>query len=236
MSSPNEKEDKEFKQETIQKDRKKSRKKENNVDGEIVFVEEEKVPLTVSHTTMDRDLRPKKPLSEKQQANLQRLIELNKTRREEKLSSVAKEKMIDPKTFQVPKEIDEGMVPIVVKAKREYKKKESQESRTRANDVSLEDRLEKLQLEINLLNSGGNPKESNGQSPKESKKMKRKPKVKIELPSDSESESEIPSDTETDTDVELHKIKKRINKRQTALKELDNTIKQSSKYSNLSVF
>jgi hypothetical protein len=62
-------------------------------DGETLLMDKSKIPtkyIEVPAKVVDKALaRPKekKPLSEKQQANLQRLIELNKKRREEKLAS-----------------------------------------------------------------------------------------------------------------------------------------------------
>ena len=164
----------------IEEKLKKSRKRENHVDGEFVFVEEEKLPppVVVSATKMDKELRPKKPLSEKQQENLKRLIELNKTRREEKLSITAKEKLNDPKTYEVPTEVPDGMIPVVVKAKQKYNKTgKYSKSNSSENQNDLEEKFNQLQLELNELKT------------RKSKPLPKKKKVNLNPRDYSESES-----------------------------------------------
>jgi hypothetical protein len=220
--------------------KKKSRKRENHVDGEIVFVQEEKLPppQVVSATKMDKELRPKKPLSEKQQENLKRLIELNKTRREEKLSITAKEKLNDPKTYEVPTEIPDGMIPVVVKAKQKYNKtgnfskikKESQGQSIQSiqSDEDLRSKFNQLQEKFEEL-------ELKTRKSKPSSNSKRIRKVNP-IYSESESESESESFTETDSDIDYSKIKKKIDKRVKKIDEIDRKISSANKYSNLSIF
>jgi hypothetical protein len=212
---------------------KKSRKRENHVDGEIVFVQEEKLPppVVVSATKMDKELRPKKPLSEKQQENLKRLIELNKTRREEKLSITAKEKLNDPKTYEVPTEVEDGMIPVVVKAKQKYNKT-GKYSKSNPSESNLEDngvgdlrsKFNQLQLELNELKT------------RKSKPLPNSKRIKKVNYSYSESESESEPETETDSDIDYSKIKKKIDKRVKKIDEIDRKISSANKYSNLSIF
>lgn len=225
-----------------QVDRKKSRKRESHVDGEVVFVQEEKQPQVVSSTKMDKELRPKKPLSQAQQDNLKRLIELNKTRREDKLSLAAKEKLNDPKTYEVPTEVPDGMVPVIVKAKQKYNKtgnfskfkKESvgsSESNGQRADA-LEEKFNQLQKKFEELSFGH--KKPSSKKPKSfgisSKSLRR------ERDSDSESESESVTETEPESDVDYSKIKKKIQKRVEVIQDLDRKISSANKYANLSIF
>jgi len=213
----------------------KSRKRENHVDGEVVFVQEEKIqvvtPQVVSSTKMDKELRPKKQLSEKQQENLKRLIELNKTRREEKLSLAAKEKLNDPKTYEVPTEVPDGMVPVVVKAKQKYNKTGNYSKyKKEADQKALEEKFNQIQSELNELKKKQSPKNL----PKKARRVKKKVAYS-DSESDSESNSELPTETE-ESDVDYSKIKKKIQKRVEVIQDLDRKISSANKYTNLSIF
>ena len=215
-----------------QVDRKKSRKRDSHVDGEVVFVQEEKiqvvVPQVVSSTKMDKELRPKKPLSQAQQDNLKRLIELNKTRREDKLSLAAKEKLNDPKTYEVPTEVPDGMVPVIVKAKQKYNKTGnfSKFKKESVGSSDLEEKFNQLQKKFEELESDRKPKKKTRVLPKSSKRREY----------ESESESESVTETETDSDIDYSKIKKKIDKRVKKIDEIDRKISSANKYSNLSIF
>lgn len=93
-----------------------SKRNQNHVvDGEVVLVDRAKVPqakpvIEVSHRQAEL-MRPKRPLSEKQQANLQRLIEQNKTRAAAWKAQKAPEQL---------DEIPEDKIAIKVKPKQQY--------------------------------------------------------------------------------------------------------------------
>jgi hypothetical protein len=231
--------------EASQNNKKKSRKRENHVDGEVVFVQEEKiqvqVPQVVSTTKMDKELRPKKPLSQAQQDNLKRLIELNKTRREDKLSLAAKEKLNDPKTYEVPTEVPEGMVPVIVKAKQKYNKtgnfskfkKESERQSPKESD--LEEKFNQLQKKFEELELNSKEVKPKSFRPKKTKPDRASSKS-LRRERDSESESESVTETEPESDVDYSKIKKKIDKRVQVIQDLDRKISSANKYANLSIF
>lgn len=88
--------------------------------GEVVLVEKEKVmppppppPVEIAPTTLNK-LKPKRELSEKQKANLEKLIERNKQKALER-RNVVKE--------AIPETIPENMIAVKVKPKRQYTKK-----------------------------------------------------------------------------------------------------------------
>lgn len=93
-----------------------SKRNQNHVvDGEVVLVDRAKVPqakpvIEVSHRQAEL-MRPKRPLSEKQQANLQRLIEQNKARAAAWKAQKAPEQL---------DEIPEDKIAIKVKPKQQY--------------------------------------------------------------------------------------------------------------------
>jgi len=96
-----------------------SKRNQNHVvDGEVVLVDRAKVPqakpvIEVSHRQAEL-MRPKRPLSEKQQANLQRLIEQNKAR-----AAAWKGQKVPEQLDDIP----EDKVAIQVKPKRPYNRK-----------------------------------------------------------------------------------------------------------------
>jgi len=96
-----------------------SKRNQNHVvDGEVVLVDRSKVPqakpvIEVSHRQAEL-MRPKRPLSEKQQANLQRLIEQNKAR-----AAAWKGQKVPEQLEEIP----EDKVAIQVKPKRPYNRK-----------------------------------------------------------------------------------------------------------------
>ena len=140
-----------------------------------------------------------------QQENLKRLIDLNKTRREEKLSITAKEKLNDPKTYEVPEEVEDGMVPVIVKAKQKYEKTGKY---SKVKDLDLEQKYNALQLELEALKS----------KPIKQKKTKTRPVTP-------ESSSSSPSDSEEESDVDYRKIQKKIQKRVQESTSLNQVLK-----------
>ncbi len=96
-----------------------SKRNQNHVvDGEVVLVDKAKVPqakpvIEVSHRQAEL-MRPKRPLSEKQQENLKRLIEQNKAR-----AAAWKAQKVPEQLEEIP----EDKVAIQVKPKRPYNRK-----------------------------------------------------------------------------------------------------------------
>jgi hypothetical protein len=113
-------------------------------DGDTLLVDKSKIPakyLEVPAKEINKLLtkpREKKPLSEKQQANLQRLIELNKKRREEKLA-------------QMKVNVDDlGEIPedkVVVKAVRKVgRPRKNPSGRAQANQPKQDEEHEVVEL------------------------------------------------------------------------------------------
>lgn len=211
--------------------------KNKRLDGEVVIVEEAKLPppVVISEEKLEKELKPKKPLSEKQKANLQRLIDLNRTRREEKnpekLSKEAQVKLKDPKTFQVPDEVEEGMIPVVIKAKRTPKKVSEGHWNSEVSAGHSESGTQELHHKLDTLQSMFTEfKESEGRRKSEGQKPKFKKTKKVKLP-----ESEVESQTETETDTDVETLNKKLSKKVETIRKIDSLFDQH-KYSNLSVF
>jgi len=86
------------------------------MSGEVVLVKKEEVPpIGIPPTTVDRAVRAreKKPLTERQKANLEKLIALNKQKARERKGILDK----------VPETIPEGYVALPVAPKRKYTRK-----------------------------------------------------------------------------------------------------------------
>jgi hypothetical protein len=85
-------------------------KNKNLEAGEVVLINKPTEPQSIAPTTLERQ-RPKKELSEKQKESLQKLIERNKQKAQERRSVV---------TNNIPEAIPEDKVAVVVKPKRKY--------------------------------------------------------------------------------------------------------------------
>lgn len=111
------------------------RKKKVPEDGKVIeILEEKEEPIELSYHKAKQKLRKPRVLSEKQKENLQRLIELNKKRREE--AKEAKEKKEELEKAKLKKKT------YVIKPKRPYNKKQFQ-----SKDLSEDDTSEDLDSE-----------------------------------------------------------------------------------------
>jgi len=81
--------------------------------GEVVLIDKPTTPQQIAPTTLER-MKPKKPLSEKQQANLAKLIERTRQRALERRQVVA---------GGIPESIPEDKIAVIVKPKRKYVRK-----------------------------------------------------------------------------------------------------------------
>ncbi len=85
------------------------------MSGEVVLVKKEEVPVIgVPPTTLDKTVRAKekKPLTERQKANLEKLIALNKQKARERKGILEK--------MPAPEEIPDGYVALPIAPKRKY--------------------------------------------------------------------------------------------------------------------
>jgi hypothetical protein len=210
-------------------------------DGEVVLVDRSKVAapkpiMEVSHSQAEK-MRPKRPLSEKQQENLKKLIERNKAKALEWKAKV-------PEKLE---EIPEDKVAIQVKPKRKYNRTMPHPLSNLPKPVEIEEVKEEV-------------KEVKEVKPR--KKYVRKPKTPVSSDQESEEESEVDSrrmyfsetakkpkrrivsdtsDFDSDSEVD-HKVQKYVAKTQarlTAVKQIEQQIQnRMNPYAsrNLSIF
>lgn len=220
-------------------------------DGDTLLVDKAKIPakyIEVPAKEINKLLtkpREKKPLSEKQQANLQRLIEMNKRRREEKLA-------------QMKVNVDElGEIPedkVVVKVRKIGRPRKTQSEPEEHEVVELPPKQPVLQREKKQV-----PRRPLSPPPSETEEEKepvRKPRKKLEKAGkivdkkrsvvrkpryvSETSETEAQGDDEdSESDYEEERVKKYVAKtkaRMEALKQIETQLKPQSKYAGMSIF
>lgn len=230
-------------------------------DGDTLLVDKAKIPakyLEVPAKEINKLLtkpREKKPLSEKQQANLQRLIEMNKKRREEKLA-------------QMRVNVDElGEIPedkVVVKAVRKIgrprktqsdpeeheivelppkqpvlQREKKQAPRRPLSPPETEEEEEKAPVRNSSSRAQAKPRkklEKAGKIVDKKRSVVRKPRYVSET-----SETEVQGDDEDsdESDYEEERVKKYVAKtkaRMEALKQIETQLKPQSKYAGMSIF
>lgn len=185
--------------------------------GEVVLVNKPEAkpepPIKEITPTQYNAMKPKKELSEKQQANLAKLIERNKERAKARHAVVSD---------AIPTAIPEDKVLVKVKAKRVYNKKPKNEvvqpeptpTSTPAPSESEPD-------------SEPEPKKARPKKPVAPKRAKEAPKPKKKYRYETET-SECESD-DSDEDYEDQKVQKYAHKAQRrleAVKHIDNRLKE----------
>jgi hypothetical protein len=197
-------------------------KKSNPPDltGEVVLVSKSAVPPVkpiklppppppeplikeISATKYEREMREKKPLSEKQKANLERLIEANKKRALER-RAVVKE--------TVPEAIPEDKVMVRIKPKRPYQRKPK-------NEIIMPDTETETETEYE-------PEPVRRKPTKPKKPVKAKP-VKKTYRYDTETTSQDEStDSDSDDDEKVQKYGAKVEKRLEAVRSIDQRLQQ----------
>ena len=201
------------------------------VDGEVMLVDKpsgaETIPLEISHEQA-KVLKPKRELSQAQKENLARLIEKNKAKAEERKKQLQ----------QIPDQIPEDKVPVIVKAKRNYKK-----------DVErkvVADRLASLEQLMKGFTEGFRNQDIKGnivatvptpaEKPKKEKKQQ-KPKRPPTPTSEEESESESETETESELDDKTKRYIRKAQVRMETVKQIEQTLQRPpNRYSNMSIF
>lgn len=205
----------------------------NIVEGEIILVDKEKVEAKGLPTDqgvlevggeMATKLKAKRPQSEAQKAHTQRLVELNKARKQKRLEQPELEH-----TFTVPETIPEGKVLIKVKP--------NQNTRTAVRQELLDhlklmnDKLQELDAKVSMRTVPANePRNEIVQpepQPKQEPPKGRKPR-KPRKPVESEDTTDL-EETELDTDVE-ESVHRKINKRLNSLKQIESQLQNTNKY------
>ena len=228
-------------------------------EGDTLIVDKVKVPakyIEVSKKDAEQIVadpkppREKKPLSEKQKANLQRLIELNKKRREDKLAQM---KVNVEELDEIP---EDKVVIKVTKSKggRPVGSKTRKQELEEHEVVQLPPKQPVLQREKKQVSRRPlSPPEP--ETEEEEKEPVKKPRRKIEKAGkivdkkrsvvrkpryvSETSETEAADDEESDSDYEEERVKKYVAKtkaRMEALKQIESQLKPQSKYQGMSIF
>jgi hypothetical protein len=184
-------------------------------EGEVVLVNKPEVkpePAIKEITpTQYNALKPKKELSEKQQANLAKLIERNKERAKARHAVVSE---------AIPEVVPEDKVLVKVKAKRVYNKK--------PKNVVVEPTPEPTPAPSESESEPEpEPRKARPKKPVAPKRAKEAPKPKKKYRYETET-SDCESD-DSDEDYEDHKVQKYAHKAQRrleAVKHIDNRLKE----------
>ena len=228
--------------------------------GETLLVDKAKLPakyIEVSKKDADKAVVPpskpreKKPLSEKQQENLQRLIEMNKKRREEKLA-------------QMRVNVDElGDIPedkVVIKVVK-GKGGRPVGSKTRKQEPAVEHEVVQLPPKQPVLHREKKqirrPLSPPSETEEEEKTPIKKPRRKLEkagkivdkkrsvvrkpryVSETSETETQADDEDSDESDYEEQRVQKYVAKtkaRMDALKQIETQLKPQSKYAAMSIF
>lgn len=216
------------------------RKSEILPAGEVVLVDKEKVipsppPIpTEIAPSMIQKLKPKKELSEKQKANLAKLIERNKQKAMERKGVVSN---------NIPETIPEDKVLLTVKPKRAYNRKVEHWNKNPTPPKEEEENDEEVDEKDGVMDFPPHPPALARQDayekpkneiviPKPKKMVAPNPKPKRipqaprhqPLPTDTETSSEEEDSEESDSEVEdyrIHKYAQKTHKRMEALKAID---------------
>jgi hypothetical protein len=159
----------------------------------------------ISATRYEREVRPKKELSEKQRANLDKLIEANKKRALERRAVVK----------DIPESIPEDKILVKVKPKRAYNRKPKEEPK---NEVMMPDTETETETDYE-------PEPVRRKPTKPKKPVKAKP-VKKTYRYDTETTSQ---DESTDSDSDDEKVQKygaKVEKRLEAVRSIDQRLQQ----------
>ena len=201
----------------------------NIVEGEIILVDKEKVeakglptdqPVLEVGGEMATKLKAKRPQSEAQKAHTQKLVELNRARKQKRLEQPELEH-----SFTVPETIPEGKVLIKVKP--------NQNTRTAVRQELLDhlklmnDKLQELDAKVSMRTVPANEPRNEIVQPEPQAPNGRKPR-KPRKPVESEDTTDL-EETELDTDVE-ESVHRKINKRLNSLKQIESQLQNTNKY------
>jgi hypothetical protein len=202
-------------------------KKSNPPDlsGEVVLIPKSAIPpvkpikpappppppketTEISATRYEREVRPKKELSEKQRANLDKLIEANKKRALERRAVVK----------EIPESIPEDSVLVKVKPKRAYNRKPKEEPK---NEVVVPE------TETDDTDYEPEPVRRRPTKPKKPVKAKPVKPVKKTYRYDTETTSQDEStDSDSDDDEKVQKYGAKVEKRLEAVRSIDQRLQQ----------
>lgn len=203
-------------------------KKSNPPDlsGEVVLIPKSAIPpvkpvkpappppppketTEISATRYEREVRPKKELSEKQRANLDKLIEANKKRALERRAVVK----------EIPESIPEDSVLVKVKPKRAYNRKPKEEPK---NEVIMpETETDDTDYEPEPVRRKPKPQER--KKPVKAKPVK---PIKKTYRYDTETTSQDESTDSDSDDDKVQKYESKVEKRLEAVRSIDQRLQQ----------
>jgi hypothetical protein len=158
----------------------------------------------ISATRYEREVRPKKELSEKQKANLEKLIEANKKRALERRAVVK----------DIPESIPEDKILVRVKPKRVYNRKPK-------NEVVMPETEMETETDLDY-----EPEPVRRKPTKPKKVVKAKP-VKKTYRYDTETTSQDEStDSDSDDDEKVQKYESKVEKRLEVVRSIDQRLQQ----------
>lgn len=159
----------------------------------------------ISATKYEREIRPKKELSEKQKANLDKLIEANKKRALERRAVVK----------DIPESIPEDKILVKVKPKRVYNRKPKEEPK---NEVIIPETETDTDYEPEPVRRKPKPQER--KKPVKAKPVKKTYRYDTETTSQDES-----TDSDSDDD-KVQKYESKVEKRLEAVRSIDQRLQQ----------
>lgn len=167
----------------------------------------------ISATKYEKEVRPKRPLSEKQQANLTKLIERNKQKAVER-RVVVKE--------AIPESIPEDKILVRIKPKRAYNRKPKEEA---PKNVVVEPTPDSTPASSEAEYSESEPEVK----PRKRRERKQAPKQKIVPKYSYDTETTTADEDSTDSDEDDYKVTKyqaKAEKRMKALEKIDKRLNQ----------
>lgn len=167
----------------------------------------------ISATKYEKEIRPKKELTEKQKDNLTKLIERNKARAVER-RAVVKE--------TVPESIPEDKILVRIKPKRAYNRKPKEEA---SKNVVVEPTPEPTPASSEAEYSESEPEVK----PRKRRERKQAPKKKIVPKYSYDTETTTADEDSTDSDEDDYKVTKyqaKAEKRIKALEKIDKRLNQ----------
>jgi hypothetical protein len=206
------------------------------------------VPAKVVDKALARP-KEKKPLSEKQQENLQRLIELNKKRREEKLASA---RVNVDELEEIP---EDKVVVRVVKGKgvgrpRKQKQAPSESENEVVDELPPPLKLKRESKQVARRPASESEESEEEKTPPKKKKVMVAPRARVMKKSSrkprtyfSETSETSGVDGDSDSDSEDEKVQRKVQKyvdktkaRMEALRQIETQLKPQNKYAGMSVF
>jgi hypothetical protein len=206
-----------------------SKRNPPDLSGEVVLIPKSAIPpikpvkpappppppketTEISATRYEREVRPKKDLSEKQKANLDKLIEANKKRALERRAVVK----------EIPESIPEDSVLVKVKPKRMYNRKPKEEPKNEIVVPETETETDDTDYEPEpVLRERRKPTK-----PKKPVKAKPAKPVKKTYRYDTETTSQDESTDSDSDDDKVQKYESKVEKRLEAVRSIDQRLQQ----------